>query len=92
MAGTAMLIRYIHAQRNKQKVCLCPAGAGSPQRDVLGYYALLGLDSGSQGDTSDASIKTAFRQAALREHPDRHEVGLPILGGFVWTWLEPSAG
>ena len=45
---------------------------------MLGYYALLGLESGSQGDTSDASIKTAFRQAALREHPDRHEVSLPF--------------
>ena len=46
------------------------------QRDVLGYYALLGLDSGSQDDKTDTSIKTAFRKAALREHPDHHEVGL----------------
>lgn len=50
-------------------------GGGGPRRrpDFLGYYRLMGLDpqSGADGD----AVKAAFKKAALRLHPDRHEGG-----------------
>ena len=49
-------------------------------RDVLGYYALLGLDSGQHQDVSESTIKRAFREAALQWHPDQQEVRIPRTG------------
>eukprot|EP00884_Botryococcus_braunii_P003386 jgi/Botrbrau1/13048/Bobra.0187s0010.1 len=48
-------------------------GAGG-KKDFLGYYAMLGLDvSGGAAITTD-DVKRAFREAALRWHPDRQKV------------------
>ena len=70
--------------------CICPGQVGSKVgmtwqhsngaddrmsicRDYKGYYQLLGLD-GPSASLSTGDIAKAFRQAALRSHPDRIEV------------------
>ncbi len=55
------------------------AAYGGGRRDFLGYYAMLGLDVEAGGGVSEGDVKRAFRQAALRWHPDRQKVcsGLP---------------
>jgi hypothetical protein len=40
-------------------------------RDPRGFYRALGLDVG-RGEVTQAAIKKAFRQLALRWHPDQH--------------------
>ena len=49
-------------------------GYGGGRRDFLGYYAMLGLDA-EGGLVSEGDVKRAFREAALRWHPDRQKVG-----------------
>ncbi|KAK9868972.1 hypothetical protein WJX84_008119 [Apatococcus fuscideae] len=48
--------------------------AAGGRRDYKGYYQLLGLD-GPSASLSTGDIAKAFRQAALRSHPDRIEAG-----------------
>ena len=50
-------------------------GYGGGRRDFLGYYAMLGLDA-EGGAVSEGDVKRAFREAALRWHPDRQKVGM----------------
>ena len=76
---------------DEQAGLVCHVGGSQAQRDVLGYYALLGLDAGQADAVDDSSIKTAFRQAAMREHPDHQEVclwwlcaGLQTAEGLGW--------
>ena len=47
---------------------------GAGQRDYLGYYAMLGLDAAATERVSEGDVKKAFREAALRWHPDRQKV------------------
>ncbi|BDA43750.1 probable chaperone protein DnaJ at C-terminar half [Coccomyxa sp. Obi] len=49
------------------------AGYGGGRRDFLGYYAMLGLDVEASAAVSEGDVKRAFRQAALRWHPDRQK-------------------
>lgn len=46
------------------------AQAGGGRKDFLGYYALLGLEGDLGSSIPEADIKKAFREAALRWHPD----------------------
>ena len=58
-------------------------GYGGGRRDFLGYYAMLGLDT-EGGLVSEGDVKRAFREAALRWHPDRQKVGMvPCSGNLV---------
>ncbi len=50
------------------------SGYGGGRRDFLGYYAMLGLDVEAGAGVSEGDVKRAFRQAALRWHPDRQKV------------------
>ncbi|KAK9915278.1 hypothetical protein WJX75_007018 [Coccomyxa subellipsoidea] len=49
------------------------SGYGAGRRDFLGYYAMLGLDVEAGAGVSEGDVKKAFRQAALRWHPDRQK-------------------
>ncbi|KAK9813578.1 hypothetical protein WJX73_008249 [Symbiochloris irregularis] len=62
-----------HHQRFASNMDAAFSGQGEASRDVLGYYALLGLDAGRGEDVSETSIKRAFREAALQWHPDQQE-------------------
>ena len=46
---------------------------GGGRKDFLGYYAMLGLDT-EAGLVSEGDVKRAFREAALRWHPDKLKV------------------
>jgi curved DNA-binding protein CbpA len=45
---------------------------GGGRADYLGYYRALGLEQGVGVTLQLEDIKKAFRNAALRWHPDRH--------------------
>ena len=49
------------------------SGYGGGRKDFLGYYAMLGLDA-EAGLVSEGDVKRAFREAALRWHPDKQKV------------------
>jgi hypothetical protein len=55
------------------------AGYGAGRRDFLGYYAMLGLDGEHAEQVTESDVKRAFREAALRWHPDRQKVGFCLL-------------
>ena len=48
---------------------------GGGRKDFLGYYAMLGLDA-EAGLVSEGDVKRAFREAALRWHPDKQKASL----------------
>lgn len=56
------------------------AGYGGGRRDFLGYYAMLGLDGEHAEHVTESDVKRAFREAALRWHPDRQKVFPPSQG------------
>lgn len=49
------------------------SGYGGGRKDFLGYYAMLGLDA-EAALVSEVDVKRAFREAALRWHPDKQKV------------------
>ncbi len=53
---------------------------GGGRKDFLGYYAMLGLDA-EAGLVSEGDVKRAFREAALRWHPDKQKV-------CTWPWVD----
>ena len=62
------------AWSGRYEASLGSRGYGGGRRDFLGYYAMLGLDA-EGGAVSEGDVKRAFREAALRWHPDRQKVG-----------------
>ncbi len=63
---------------------------GAGRRDYLGYYAMLGLDATAVEPVSQGDVKKAFREAALRWHPDRQKVG-PLSSGLSAALAHCSA-
>ena len=63
---------------------------GAGRRDYLGYYAMLGLDATEAERVSQGDVKKAFREAALRWHPDRQKVR-PLACGVPNPWAQFSA-
>lgn len=45
--------------------------ASSGRLDIKGYYKLMGLEKAPKAEVSAAHIKKAYREAAMRLHPDR---------------------
>lgn len=66
--------RYKTYDKGRVEEAAGGSGAGG-RNDFLGYYAMLGLDVDAANPITTDDVKRAFREAALRWHPDRQKVG-----------------
>lgn len=74
---------YSRAWQQQQQSNLGGGGYGGGRRDFLGYYAMLGLDAELASTVTEGDVKRAFREAALRWHPDRQKVSIKFFPGDI---------